>query len=101
VSVPCASEKGASLRGSTEAEPAVIEDITAADFDPMRYGASMQELMGRSTGAAGRTLLKGMEYFACVRRNRPWLAAGTHEVADPEIHFRRRLCMVRPEIAFV
>jgi len=42
----------------------VIEDITAADFDPKGYGVSMQELMGQIHGVLpDGTLLKGMEVF--------------------------------------
>lgn len=42
----------------------LIEDITAADFDPMKYGASMQELMGQIHGVLpDGTLVKGMEVF--------------------------------------
>lgn len=42
----------------------VIEDITAAGFDPTKLGVSMQELMGQIHGLLpDGTLVKGMEVF--------------------------------------
>ncbi len=42
----------------------MLEDITAADFEPGRYGVSMQELMGQIHGVMpDGTLVKGVEVF--------------------------------------
>ena len=58
----------------------ILEDITAGDFDPARYGTTMEALMAEIHGVLPNDrLIKGMEVFrrAYAAVGLPWLLAPT------------------------
>lgn len=77
---PICRNEAAWLAARDQQKRLVLEDITASDFDPARYGVTMTELMGSLHGVLpdGR-LTRGMETFrqAYGAVGLGWLAAPT------------------------